>query len=126
MASTPQFASSPKVGIGSLSSSNTNLNGSGTLVTVFSAGASGSKINEVVVQATGTVTAGIVRIFVHDGTSGYLFDEFPITATIPSSSSSAFRLNRIYDNLVIPTGYSLRATTANAETFNVLVWGADL
>jgi hypothetical protein len=126
MAATPQFASSPRLGVGLVSTANVNTNGSGTLVSVMSAGSSGTKINEILVQASSTVTAGMVRIFVFDGTTNYLFDEFPVTATIPSSSSAAYRLYKVYDNLVIPSGYSLRASTNNAESFNVMIWGADL
>ena len=126
MAATPQFASSPRLGVGALSTANTNTNGSGTLVTVMSAGSSGTKINEILVQASSTVTAGMVRIFVFDGTTNYLFDEFPVTATIPSSSSAAYRLYKVYDNLVLPSGYSVKASTSNAESFNVMIWGADL
>lgn len=126
MAATPQFASSPRLGVGLVSTANTNTNGSGTLVTVMSAGSSGTKVNEILVQASSTVTAGMVRIFVFDGTTNYLFDEFPVTATIPSSSSAAYRLYKVYDNLVLPSGYSLRASTSNAESFNVMIWGADL
>jgi hypothetical protein len=126
MAATPQFASTPKIGIGALSTSNTNTNGSGTLVTILTAGSSGTKINEILVQAYGTVTAGMVRIFVFDGTTNYLFDEFPITATIPSSSSAAYRSAKVYDNLVLPSGYTLKASTSNSETFNVMAWSADV
>lgn len=126
MAANPQFASSPRLGVGLLSTANTNTNGSGTLVSVMSAGSSGTKINEILVQASSTVTAGMVRIFVFDGTTNYLFDEFPVTATIPSSNSAAYRLYKVYDNLVLPSGYSLRASTSNAESFNVMIWGADL
>lgn len=126
MSSAPQFASVPKVGIGSLSASNINLNGSGTLVTILTAGSSGTKVNEITIQATGTVTAGVVRIFIYDGTTNYLFDEFQITATVPSASSPAYRSYKSYENLVLPNGYSLKASTSNSETFNVIAWSGDL
>lgn len=126
MASAPEFASSPKIGIGSLTTSNANLNGSGTLVTVLTAGSSGTKVNEITVQSTGTATAGVVRIFVHDGSASYLFDEIQISATIPSSTATAYRYYKSYDNLILPSGYSLKACPSNSETFNVIAWGGDL
>jgi hypothetical protein len=126
MAATPQFASSPRLGIATISTANTNLNGSGTLVNVVVAGSSGTKINEVTIQAAGTVTSGMVRLFVFDGTTNYLFDEFTIPATIPSSSVAAYRTYKNYDNFVLPSGNTLRASTANSETFNVMAWGGDL
>lgn len=126
MAATPQFASGPKLGIATVSASNTNLNGTGTIAIVCSAGAGGTKINEITVQAAGTVTSGMIRLFVFDGTTNYLFDEIPVSAAVPSSSAAAYRTYKTYDNFVLPSGYSLRASTSNAETFNIMAWGGDL
>lgn len=126
MSTTPQFASNPKIGISNISVANTNINGSGTISTVFSAGSLGSKINEVAVCGVGSVSAGMVRLFINDSSNNYLFDEVPISATTPSSSVSNFRTTKTYDNLVLPSGYSLRAATNNAENFNIIVCGADL
>lgn len=126
MAASPQFASGPKLGIAVVSTANTNLNGSGTVVTVCVAGANGTKINEITVQAAGTATAGIIRLFVFDGTTNYLFDEIPVSAAIPSTNAAAYRTYKTYDNFVLPSGYSLRASTSNAETFNIMAWGGDL
>lgn len=126
MAVAPQFASTPKIGIGVISTSNNNFDGTGTVVTVMSAGSSGTKVNEIAVQAAGTVTAGVVRIFINNGTTNFLFDEFQITATMPSSSVTAYRSYKAYENLVLPTGYSIRASTSNSESFNVIALGADL
>lgn len=132
MASTPAYAATPKVGIGQISTANTNRDGTGTIGTVFTAGSSGSRIDRVVIEATSTTTAGMVRLFIHNGTTAYLYDEIPVTAITPSGTVQAFQATReavskptLYP-LVLPTGYSLRASTNNAETFNVAAVGGDL
>lgn len=124
MSATPQYATTPKCGIGQVSVANANRDGTGTIVTVLTAGASGSRIDTVTVKATGTVTDGMVRLYIHDGVNARLYTEVPIVATTPSASVAAFETGIKLD-LVIPTGYSLRASTEKAETFNVIAVGGD-
>jgi hypothetical protein len=131
MAQIPQYASTPKVGIGQISTANTNRDGTGTIGTVFTAGASGSRIDRAVVSATGTTTAGMVRLFLHDGTNARLYCEMAVTAITPSGTTKAF--NDTFEAvttpdlfpLVLPNGWSLRASTHNAESFNVTAVGGD-
>ena len=85
MAATPAYASvSPRVSVGVISTANTNRDGTGTgpATAIFTAGASGSKVEEIRVKARGTTTAGMVRLYLWDGsgTDGHLFDEMPVTA----------------------------------------------
>lgn len=126
MAATPSFASTPRVGIGQLTTANTNINGSGVIVNLLTSSSTGTKINEIIIKAYGTVTAGMIRFYTFDGTSNYLFDEIGVSAATPSSTSQTFLGGKTYDNLVLPSGYSIRASTFNSENFNVIVLGADL
>lgn len=125
MGASPQFTATPKIGVGSLSVANTALDGTGTVATVFTAGTSGSRIDEVIIQAAGTTTTGMVRLFLYDGSNYSLFDEQTIAAVTPSSTVAAARYRKTYANLVLPTGWSLRAATAKAETFKVTALGGD-
>lgn len=128
MASSPAFAVAPRIGIAQLSVANTNRNGtSGTYGTVISAGNSGTRIAEIVVQATGITTAGMVRVFTNDGTNVRMFDEISIAAVAsPGASTKATRISTTYNNLVLPSGWSLIASTHNGEVMNVCALGADL
>jgi hypothetical protein len=127
MATQPAFATTPRIGLGQVSTANTNRDGTGTIAVILTGVAAGTRINEVVVEGTGTTTAGMVRIYLHDGTNARLFDEFPVSAITASASVAAFRYSKTYDNLVLPSSsWSIRASTHNAETFNVVVLGADL
>jgi hypothetical protein len=126
MALTPQYAAIPKTGIAAISTANANRDGTGTLGTVFTAAAgNGSRIDRIIVAATGTTTAGMVRIYIYNGTSSYLYDEVTVDAVTPSSTVAAFRYDNTNVNIVLPPTYSLKASTANGEAFNVIALGGD-
>lgn len=131
MSTSAQYASTPKCGVGQVSVANTNRDGTGTIVTVFSAGASGSRIDAINIKATGTTTAGMIRLFIHDGADARLLTEVPVTAITPSGTLPSWEAQLNTNTmtqvlpLVLPTGYSLRAATNNAETFNLLAFGGD-
>jgi len=130
MATAPVFASTIKCGIVQATAANTNRDGSGTIATVFSAGSSGSRVECVHIVATGTTTAGVVRLYVHDGSNARLIKEIMVTAITPSTSVEVFRQTVDFSQngfgLWMPTGYSLRVSTHNAETFNVIAMYADV
>jgi hypothetical protein len=126
MATAPAYAATPRHAVGALSAANTNRDGTGTVVTVFTAGASGSRIDKVRVAAKGNTTAGVVRLFIYDGTNYALWDEFLVTAITPSTAVSVFETEEEFTYpILLPAGYSLRASTHNAETFSVFAIGGD-
>lgn len=131
MASTPAYAATPKIGIGQISTANTNRDGTGTIGTVFTAGSSGSRIDAIDIKATGTTTSGMIRLFIHNGTTAYLLTEVPVIAVTPSGTLPAWEVQLNTNSMsqvlpiLLPTGYSLRASTNNAETFNVAALGGD-
>lgn len=127
MASAPSFTSAPRIGMGQVSAANTNRDGTGTLVDILTGVAAGTKVLEVTVRATVTTTAGMVRLYLYDGSNTRLFDEIAVAAITPSASLAAFTYTRRYDNLVLPTGsWVLKASTHNAEAMNVIALGGDL
>lgn len=135
MAVVPNYSNTPKIGIAQIATANLLRDGTGTLGTVFTAGANGSRIDTIEVQATAVVTAGMVRLFIYDGTAARLFAELPVTAQTPSGTATAWSATFTSQSgnlagatvmpIVLPTGYSLRAATNNAEAFNVIAFGGD-
>lgn len=131
MAIQPQYAATPRCSIGQVSVANTARDGTGTITTIFSAGANGSRIDAIDLKATGTTTAGMIRLFIHDGADARLLTEVPVTAITPSGTLPSWEAQLNTNTmtqvlpLVLPTGYSLRAATNNAETFNVIALGGD-
>lgn len=126
---TPIFIQTPKVACASIATANTNRDGTGTIGTVYTAGANGSKIDRVQVCAAGTTTAGVIRIFIYDGSTYFLHSEHLVPAITPSATVAAYMLTIDYsqagNGLYLPSGYSLRASTHNAETFKLCAFGGD-
>lgn len=127
MAAAPVFAVTPRIGIGQVSVANTAYDGTGTLATIITGGTNGTKISEIVIEATATTTAGRVRLFLFDGTNTRLFDEIAVSAATVSATVSAARVSTLYQNLTLPnSSWQIRASTHNAVTINVIIFGADL
>lgn len=86
------------------------------------------RVNYFRVIATGTTTAGKIRIFLstNTGTSKRLIYELAVTAVTPSGSVVGFS-GEIYptEPLILPDGgtHILYCTTQNSETFNVSLFG---
>jgi hypothetical protein len=128
MATTPQFSSTVRTAFAQVTTANTNRDGTGTIATIFTAGSSGSRIENVTIQAAVTTTAGMVRLYIHDGTNARLFFEQAITAATPSATVKAFAATIAFGDvmpLLLANGYSLRASTEKTETFNIIVFGGD-
>jgi hypothetical protein len=127
MAADPVFAVTPRIAAVNVATANTNRDGSGTVATLITGAATGTRIAEIVVQARVTTTAGMVRIFLHDGTTFFFFDEVSIAAATVSASVKGTRQSVIYNNLVLPSAsWSVRVSTHNAESIDVTAFGADL
>jgi len=110
-----------------ISTLNPNLDGTGTLGTVVTAGTQGTLIELIRIIATGVTTAGMVRLFIDDGSAIRLYKEIAITAVTPSATVKAFEVDFLpATELILPTGYFLKASTEKAEEFIVRAVGGDL
>jgi hypothetical protein len=113
-------------GMQTISTANSNLDGTGTISSaIITGGAYGTLIKTVTVIATGTTTQGMVRLFLYDGTNTRLVSEIEIPAVVPSSTDPAFRVTVPVDFALDKDSWSLKASTENAETFNVIAEGLD-
>jgi hypothetical protein len=127
MAADPAFAVTPRIASVNVATANTNRDGSGTVATLITGASTGTRIAELVVQARVTTTAGMVRIFLYDGSTFYFFDEVSIAAATVSASVKGTRVSTTYNNLVLPNAsWSIRVSTHNAESIDVTALGADL
>ena len=127
MALEPAFAVTPRIGAVNVATANTNRDGTGTVATLITGAATGTRIAEIVVQARVTTTAGMVRIFLYDGTTYRFWDEVAIAAATVSATVKGTRLATLYSNLVLPNAsWSLVVSTHNAESMDVIALGADL
>lgn len=132
MSTSAQYASIPKVGSALLTTADTSLTAPTTVGTVFTAGSSGSRIDYIEVQGVATTVAGLVNLFIYDGTNYILWQQIPVQAITSSTTVPAFGANLSSNGnanvmpLTIPTGYSLRATVTTAQTgVRVTAYGGD-
>lgn len=121
MSTAAQYASTVTTAAVQVTTANTNRDGTGTITTVLTAAASGTRIDDIYMVATGTTTAGVIRLFVHDGTNARLLSETLVTAITPSTTVQVWNNTLLSQGIVLKTGYSLRASTNNTETFNIIV-----
>lgn len=128
MATTPAFATTPRVSVGSIGTADTSYTAPTNVATVITGVAAGTRVAEVVVQMTAQVaSATMVRLFLHDGSSYYLFDEVAIPAASGSQSVKQTRVSTTYNNLILPSNsWSLRATVHTSNAGMVTALGADL
>jgi len=127
MATSPVFAAIPKISsvvIATADSSYTSPTNVGNLIT---GGTNGTRISEIVIKCAATSSAAIVRVFLWNGSSYFLFDEATIAAATGSSTVQQNRVSLTYNNLILPSSsWSLRVTTSVSQTTHVTALGADL
>lgn len=135
MATTPQFSVTPKIGAlritAASSARDTLVAAAGNLA--FTAGANGSRIDRVDVLGSaaegGASAARVVRLWIYDGVTAFLAAEVEMPAITPSATLKGTQQTVLFTNgLVLPTGYTLRATLSVAggsDAVNVITHGGD-
>jgi len=116
-------------GVGTVSVANPNLDGSGTIVTVFTASGGSSKasvINAVTIKAMQNTHEGIIRLFISpDGSTWSLMQEVLIPETTPSAYTPSYKQVMNMD-FYLAGGFTIGAATQNAESFAITVEGQAL
>ena len=121
------FAITPRISCVNIATANTARDGTGTVATLITGAATGTRVAEIVFKARVTTTAGQVRLFLHDGTSFFALDEIAVPAATVSSSVQSARGSLFYSNLVLPNAsWSIRVSTEKGESIDVTAFGADL
>lgn len=121
MASAPAYAATVQSAQTQIATANTARDGTGTLGTLLTGATNGTRIDDITICATGTTTAGVVRMFAHDGTVFRLIAEYLVVPITPSTTVAVWSLQLTNLGIILKTGWSLRFSTHNAETFNVVM-----
>lgn len=132
MATSAQYAATPRIGSATLTTADTSLTAPTTVGTVLTAGASGTRIDYIDIQGVDTTSAGLVNLFIYDGANYILWAQVPVIAVTSSTTAPAFQatmssnVNANIMPLILPNGYSLRATTSVSQTgVRVTAQGGD-
>jgi hypothetical protein len=127
---TPVFVKAAAGDVQQVSTANANRDGTGTIATVATGTADGKRINVVRIKAIVTTTAGMVRFYysADGGVTNRLIGEVVVSAITVGAGTAGFEADWIppagYLNLV-GTSDMLRASTHNAETFNLYALGGS-
>jgi len=138
----PIFPLTPKVSWGTVTTANTAKDGTGTVVTVFTAGADGSRIDQIKVRALGTNVATVIRFFVNNGSTNATAANNSLVHDTTIAATTNTETAALVDNNILltvnttetvppipylPAGYKINITigTTVAAGLQVTVWGAD-
>jgi hypothetical protein len=127
-----KFPRTPKLEWGTISAANTAKDGTGTVVTVLTAGSNGTWVRSISVAALGTNVATLLRIFANNGSTNatpannILLREFQLPASTLSETTQQVPWE-IPINKALPNGYKLNVTlgTAVAAGYAVSANGGD-
>lgn len=127
MSTNPQFASTLLVGSNVLSAAaETSYTAPTHTVTIVTAGANGSKVEQVDFAGTGTTLAGVVQLYLFDGSTYHAQASQLVTAVTPSSTQAPFFASQFFSNLFLPNGWSLVAASfAASQLINVIAYGGS-
>ena len=132
MATSAQYAATPRVGSATLTTADTSLTAPTTVGSILTAGASGTRIDYIEVIGVATTTDCIVNLFIYDGTNYILWQQVPVIAITSATTTPTFVANLSSNAnanvmpLTLPTGYSLRATVTITQTgVRVTAYGGD-
>jgi hypothetical protein len=130
----PVFSKQAEIqwGATSLLAANTTKDGTGTVLTVFTAGADGAFAQRLVARPLGTNVATVLRVFVNNGgvntaaVNNSLINELTLPATT-LSENTAQPPYELALNFALPPGFKLFCTlgTAVAAGFEVTVFGGS-
>jgi len=124
----PIFPLAPIVGIATLTSataitSRANITGTTGLVQLTATSTNGTRIDAITVKGKGTTVVSCVDIWIYNGTTSFLFDEFDVTAISASTTVDSFTLSRTYSTLVLPPTYQLYISETVATDVTVFAFG---
>lgn len=114
-------------GLATISTANTNLDGTGTLGTILTAASNGTQIQTITIKSLVSTTAGMIRLFLYDGSNTKLLTEIPVDGITKSATNNSF--SRIIDfngqGFALKSGWILKASTEIGESFNIVAEGLN-
>jgi hypothetical protein len=130
----PIFSVTPNIAFGNIATANTAKDGTGTVATVYTAGANGSRVERIKALALGTIVQTVLRVFINNGsgnniaTNNSLIAEVTIPAVTNDETASKPLTEIIFTNgLVLPAGFKLNIAigTTVASSIQVTAVGGD-
>lgn len=118
---TPNFAITPFLGVGQVSTASASRTAPTNVATVLTASANGERIERIVVTPTGSTIAAVVSLYSYNGTNYYLYDEIQVNANTASATvpQPVWTLEAVTTPwlmpILLPPGSSLVATVSVSQ-----------
>ncbi len=105
----PIFAQTPNIGMGLVSAANSAYDGTGTVVTIFTAGTNGSYVSKIRVLCAGTSAATVAKLFLNNGSTNATpaNNSFIFDLSLPANTASNINAQVCYE---IPFYRQLKAS----------------
>lgn len=111
---------------GPLKTANTAFDGTGTVLSTFTAGASGSYVQRLIARPCGTNVASVLRVFVNNGSTNStvannaLIGEVSLAATT-ANAAGALQTFELPLNFALPAGYVINVTLGTTVSAGYVV-----
>jgi hypothetical protein len=124
-ATSPIFPNVPIIGIANVSgqtavTARTPITGTTGLVKLTDTSTNGTRIDAITVKATGTSVAGLLDIWIYNGTTSFLFDEIAYAAVTANTTTVSNVATTTYATLTLPPTYQIyvsQQVTSNCAVF---------
>ena len=129
MAASPSFIGAPRIGSAHLSAANTARDGSGTITTLLTGVAAGTRVLEIVAKAAATSAASVINIFLStdNGATWLLHSAMPFGGNTADDTNDSSESSLTFDNLTLTgTSCKIGVTSTIAQPVNVFAFGGDL
>ena len=124
-ATSPIFPNVPIIGLANVSgqtavTARTPITGTTGLVKLTDTSTNGTRVDAITVKATGTSVAGLLDIWIYNGTTSFLFDEIAYAAVTANTITVSNVATTTYATLTLPPTYQLyvsQQVTSNCAVF---------
>lgn len=128
MTNTPVFAQTPKLFVATLTSptavtSRADITGTTGLTKLTDLQTNGLRVDSIQVVSKGTSSAGIVFVWLYDGTTSYLWDQIDISAVTGSTTLDSIAVSKTYTSKNLTPTQQLYVSISVTQDVNVFLDG---
>lgn len=126
----PPMAQTATIGIATLTTataitSRANITGTTGLVQLTPVFTEDKRLDLVTIKAKAISVAGLISIWMYNGTTSFIWDEIPCTAITASTTTASDFNQRFYQNVTIPINSQLFISETVQQDYTVFAFGPN-
>ena len=126
----PIFPNVPIIGIANVSgqsavTTRTPITGTTGLVQLTATSTNGTRVDAITVKATGNSTAGLLDVWIYNGTTSFLYDEIAYATVTANTTTSSNVATATYTTLTLPPTYQLYVSQQVVSNCAVFAFGGQ-